>query len=224
MKKVNNKSNVNEAFAAKFKKCYCYKMGGTQTIILPNGQIFRFDDRDYYSGRGAKYNSSINHHTIGDVIVSKREFNTQLRKEVEQRKSVKAFRKSEVEKIERYAEFKEKGIYELKEYPYGTFVILSDDESALKTFDAERLAKTLDISITDAELLSSRGKTYVFAKQKSSGKIIELYHSSLSCNNLSISVDYPSAEYIAKFNHSEWASAPYAGLLGQTGNVNHFVC
>ncbi len=38
-----------------FKQTYSYKMGGTQTVVLPNGQGKYFDDRALYSGRGAKY-------------------------------------------------------------------------------------------------------------------------------------------------------------------------
>lgn len=30
-----------------FKKSYSYKMGGTQTVVLPNGKSRSFDDREY---------------------------------------------------------------------------------------------------------------------------------------------------------------------------------
>jgi len=33
-----------------------------------------------------------------------------------------------------------------------------------------------------------------------------------------------SPERIAKFKHEDWVNAPYAHLVGQTENKNHFVC
>jgi hypothetical protein len=104
-------------------------------------------------------------------------------------------------------------------------VLLSDDESRQRIFDAKRLAKTLDISEADAMLLNSEGKTYVYAKQ-SNGNIIELYHSSLDCNYLSISVDFNGKRRFEELtaNRDSWVNAPYADLVGQTASPNHFVC
>lgn len=77
--------------------------------------------------------------------------------------------------------------------------------------------------MSDAELLKSLGKTYVFAKSKN-GKNYQLYHSSLFVNHLSISVKEVSEDRMREFVHDEWASAPYASEVGQTSNKNHFVC
>src|SRR5690606_23432392 len=107
---------------------------------------------------------------------------------------------------------------------HGNFIELSDEESYGKYFDAERLARTLDISVEDAELLNSQGKTYVFATQITTGRIVELFHASLSCNPLYISYEYVDKKRMDEFDHEKWASAPYAGLVGQTERKNHFVC
>lgn len=53
-----------------FKKPYIYKMGGTQTVEVEGLGVETFDDREYYSGRGAKYNRSINHDNKGRIYVS----------------------------------------------------------------------------------------------------------------------------------------------------------
>lgn len=70
---MKNSEKFNKAFDY-FKKSYAYKMGGTQTVVLPNGKSKFFDDRQYYSGRGAKYNKDIRHDIIGDVKVSKSDY------------------------------------------------------------------------------------------------------------------------------------------------------
>ena len=74
-------------------------------------------------------------------------------------------------------------------------------------------------------LLNSEGKTYVFARTYT-GKVLELYHPSLGCNDLSISFNDATPERIAEFesSRSEWQNAPYAGLVGQTDANNHYVC
>ena len=40
---------------------YSAKMGGTRELIVNGEQLIKQDDREYYSGRGARYNSNINH-------------------------------------------------------------------------------------------------------------------------------------------------------------------
>ena len=212
-------------FASFFKKGYSKKMGGTQTIVLPNGQSFFFDDRQYYNGRGAKYNNDNMHENLGDILVTQKEVKELSARLRERGKNIKKAEKErkEREKVIKAAE--KKGIYELTKNEYGTFVELSDNERLTNAFDAKRLANTLKISVQDAELLKSEGKTYVYAKTED-GNIIELYHSDLSCNNLSISVDFKGKEFFEQKlkQRSEWVNAPFAELIGQTGNINHFVC
>lgn len=210
--------------AAKFKESYNYKMGGSQILQFPNGQEFIFNDKEYYSGRGAKYNSSIKHDNKGVIVITKKQVADFFKKEKEavtRLKKIIAERKATEKRI---AENEKTGIYGLSIREHGTLIELSTEESEGRFFDEKRLAATLDISIEDARLLNSRGKTYVFAKQITTGKIIELYHASLSCNPLNIWVSYPSADRLKEFNHDEWASAPYSHLVGMTEKNNHFVC
>lgn len=138
----------------------------------------------------------------------------------ERSKNEKLRKENRIKEIAKYETFKNKGLYEI----HNNAIVLSDEESYNKYFNAKRLAKTVDISILDADLLSSIGKTYVFAKQTRTGKTIELYHSSIECNSLFITLSYPDNKRIAEFNSEEWQNAPYAQLVGQTNNKNHFVC
>lgn len=70
---MKNSEKFNRAFDY-FKKGYAYKMGGTQTVALPNGKSKSFDDRQYYSGRGAKFNKDVRHDIIGVVKVSRKDY------------------------------------------------------------------------------------------------------------------------------------------------------
>lgn len=214
---------ITQDFANRFKESYNYKMGGTQTLVFPNGQEFFFDDREYYSGRGAKYNSSIKHDDKGEVIISKKQVSSALKSIKEIAKRVKEVAQETKLKSKRYNDLKVKGLYGIGSDSY---VELTDEEMEGQFFDAVRLANTLDISIDDAKLLESCGKTYVFAKQ-SNGSTIMLYHASLSCNSLSIFVDFnPSQEFMQGFKseRQQWTNAPFAGQVGMTSNENHFVC
>lgn len=215
--------SFTEEFATKFKKSYSRKMGGSQTIVMPNGQRFFFDDREYYQGRGSKYNSSISHDDIGDVLVSKKQIAELRRLERERQVALKAIEKERSDREKRIKDAELQGLYLLVDKGGLSYVELSEEERTYKCFDVSRLAKTLGISESDANLLKSTGKTYVFAKS-SDGNTYELYHSSLDCNYLSISVSIASEERIKEFKPGDWQNAPFAHLLGQTENSNHFVC
>lgn len=212
-------------FAENFKQSYSYTMGGSQTVVLPNGQEFEFDERQYYSGRGNKYNRTVNHDEIGRVIVTKKQIQQFKKLQQEKANRLKDLIAAQQEKLKRIEDAKKAGVYSISENSYSTGfnVELSEKERESRYFDAERLAKTFDITVKDAALLKSTGKTYVFAKT-ATGKIIELYHSSLSVNSLSIFAQEVTEERLKEFNHEEWAGQPYAGILGQTENINHFVC
>ena len=219
------KKHITEQQARTFKRSYSYKMGGKQTLIFPNGQRFDFDDREYYSGRGAKYNSGIRHDNLGEIIITDNELRDFFKQERERAARIRQIEADEKKRIAKYNEAMEKGLYAIEQKEWGTFVLLSDDERQGRFFDAERLARTLDISVEDARLLKSKGKTYVYART-STGQIIELYHSSLDCNHLSISVDYNAEKRFEEMteNRDSWENAPFAQLVGQTPNQNHFVC
>ena len=213
---------ITEAIAKRFKQSYNAKMGGTQTIVFPNGQSFYFNDKEYYSGRGTKYNSSINHDNKGTIQVSEKELKAYFKILSERYKANKRYAKEQKAAEKRYIANHKLGIYGIDK---DGFVELSVDEQYYNTFSAAKIANTLNISIQDADLLNSEGKTYVFAKT-TEGKTIMLYHPSLDCNSLSIHISEPAPDFIAEFNNnrSSWVNAPYANEVGQTSNQNHFVC
>lgn len=198
-------------------------MGGTQTIVFPSGEKFKFDDREYYSGRGSKYNSSIKHDLLGEVIVTESELKAALKADKLRQKEIARLAREAKAKAKRIALAKADGVYSIRTTEYGQFIELSEEESYGKHFDADRLAKTLQISVEDALLLNSIGKTYVFAKS-ADGNTYQLYHPSLFVNHLSISFQIATPELIAQFVPEEWQSAPYSREVGQTPNFNHFVC
>jgi hypothetical protein len=210
-------------FAKNFKQSYNFKMGGTQTIVFPNGQRFEFDDRLYYSGKGSKYNASIKHDSKGDILITMQEVKAAQKVEKERAKAIKLRIKEENERAKRTKAAKKQGLYSIKAEDHGTYIELSKEEAMGKYFDTTRLANTLKISQQDAALLKSTGKTYVFAKSED-GNTYELYHPSLECNYLSICITVATPERIAEFSPKEWQSAPFATIVGQTSNSNHFVC
>jgi len=207
-----------------FKKSYRYSMGGTQTVILPTGESKYFDDRKYYEGRGKRFNHSVRHDLIGEVMVSKKEFAAFVKEFKLSEKAKRAREKEAKAKAKRIAQAKKNNIYTLHDAGWTTFIELSEEEKEGQFFDAQRLANTLNISLQSAELLHSVGKTYVFAEQFTTGKVLQLFHPSLDCNRLSISVQEVEREEVAKFKHDEWMSAPFSRLVGMTDNPNHFVC
>lgn len=221
---MKNSVKLKKAFDF-FKESYSLKMGGTQTVILPNGKFKHFDDREYYKGRGEKYNKSIKHDIKSDVKVTRKEYSYFLKTLKEREKLAKQISVNIKENNKRLSKLKEKGLYGIAQGDGYNYIELSHEECCSKSFDSERLAKTLEISIEDCDLLRSQGKTYVYAENKN-GKMVNLYHSSLSCNNLSILFDIDNGEQYAEMNKNRerWLNAPYAGDLGQTAKENHFVC
>lgn len=215
---MKTEEKIKKAFEY-FKKEYSCKMGGTQTVVLPNGKRKYFDDKQYYSGRGSKFNLSIRHDEVGSVIVSKNEYNKYLsmikERDAENNKRIKEAKA----KAKRIKEAEKMGAYSIKD----NFIELSEKEMYNHFYDSKRLANTLNISIKDAELLNSDGKTYVYAEQ-SNGNVIELYHAALSCNPLTITVDFNAKDKFKAKNKSDWKNAPYRALIGATENNNHFVC
>ncbi len=206
---MKNSEKYERAFNY-FKKSYSYKMGGTQNVILPNGKSKFFDDKELYSGRGAKYNKNINYDIIGDVKISQKEYSEFLKYLKKQKENFEKTLSEQKSKEKRIIEAKEKGIYSIDEYNY---VELSDN-----SFDAQILANTLKIKIQDAQLLHSQGKTYVFAKQINSDKIFKLYHPHLDCNDLSINIEEVTQEYFNEFK-KDWLK-----YSNETNLKNHFVC
>ena len=62
-----------------FKVPYSKKMGGTQTIQIPHLNIeASFNDKEFYNGRGAKYNNDNMHDNKGVIIISEEIFNEKV--------------------------------------------------------------------------------------------------------------------------------------------------
>ena len=204
---------------------YCYAMGGTKTLIIDNKQVLFLDQKDIYRGRASKYNTSIKYDEQIYNITSEQfeEYKKEIgRKKYKEQKQNFLINKEFKQKQKRIFEADKKGVYSV----YNNIIELSESERVFNTFNPSKLAKTLNISISDAELLKSRGKTYVFAQKLDNSEIIELYHADLNNNSLNIHVSRPTEERIKEFkaNHATWLNAPYSHLLGQTENKNHFVC
>lgn len=221
MKKLEKR--LNEAFIY-FKKSYKYKMGGSQEVILPNGKSKIFNDKEVYKGRASKYNSGIKYDEIGVVKVSRKEYSEFLNYYKVKEIALEKRNQRILDKKRRIIKAQIDGLYSVATEEFGNYIELSTAEEVNRFFDAKRLAATLDINEEDALLLNSSGKTYVFAKQITTGRILEIYHPSLDYNHLSISFSYPTEERIKSFNKKEWSSAPYAREVGDTPNNNHFVC
>ena len=117
------RTQLTESAFSFFKKSYAAKMGGTQTVVLPNGKSKSFDDRNYYSGRGAKYNNSINHSILGEVKVSKKEYSEFLKFMKERENVAKARLLAQKEKEARVQKAKENGIYSIEASHSGGFYV-----------------------------------------------------------------------------------------------------
>ena len=61
-----------------FKHSYSKRMGGTQTVVIEGLGEYYFDDRNYYSGRGKKYNNDFIHEHLGNIQVTKAEFDERV--------------------------------------------------------------------------------------------------------------------------------------------------
>ena len=206
-------------------KPYCYVMGGTKTLYIENKQVLFIEQKNIYSGRSSKFNKSIRYDeqiyniTLNQLEQYKKEIG---KKKYEEQKNYALINKEFKQKQKRIFEADKNGVYSI----YNNIIELSESERVFNTFNPSKLAKTLNISISDAELLKSSGKTYVFAQKLDNSEIIELYHADLKNNSLCIHVSKPTDERISEFkaNHANWFNAPYSQLLGQTENKNHFVC
>lgn len=208
---------------------YAYIMGGTRKLIVDGEELAFVDEREYYSGRGGKYNKSIRHdEQVYNLTPSQYDVEVKkiAKKRFEAEKRINFYEKQKKQAKKRYADNHKNGVYGISYKAYCTSIELSDEEITGKYFSTEKLSKTLNISVADAELLKSKGKTYVFAEKLGTNEMIELYHADLTCNSLNICVSIPTAERIAEFNskRNDYTTAPYSQLVGQTEANNHFVC
>ena len=227
MKKLKNIiSNITYIDILNYiSEAYCYAMGGKKTLNINNKQVLFLEQKNIYRGRASKFNTSIRYDeqiyniTLNQLEQYKKEIG---KKKYQEQKEEQKINKEFKQKQKRIFEADKKGVYSI----YNNIIELSESERVFNTFNHSKLAKTLNISISDAELLKSSGKTYVFAKKLDNSEIIELYHADLKNNSLYIHVSKPTDKRVSEFkaNHANWVNAPYSQLLGQTENKNHFVC
>lgn len=74
-------------------------MGGTQTVVIEGLGEYYFDDRDYYSGRGKKYNNDFIHEHLGNIQVTKAEFDERVQTRA---KSLYNMQKSRIQAAREY--------------------------------------------------------------------------------------------------------------------------
>lgn len=82
-----------------FKHSYSKRMGGTQTVVIEGLGEYYFDDRDYYSGRGKKYNNDFIHEHLGNIQVTKAEFDERVQTRA---KSLYNMQKSRIQAAREY--------------------------------------------------------------------------------------------------------------------------
>jgi hypothetical protein len=199
--------NAATYFAVSFNK----KMGGTQTITFEDNFIeeIKIDKREYYQGRGAKYNSASMHEHI-NVFISKAYFEEKVNYRA---KSFFNRQKEEQLKKKELIQFCQKNGLNEKNYTEKSSCGIYFDRSKQKEVEAE-----LNVDLSD--FFAANGKTYFFAESRIG--LVQFYHN----NRQSYSFDFTTEERRNEFyaNRESWVSAPYAYLVGQTNNQNLFVC
>lgn len=194
-----------------FSKSFTKKMGGTQTITFEDDFLpaIELDKREFYTGRGAKYNSNSMHEHI-DVFVTKKEFDSKVKirateiftyekTQAEAKKALKNFCKENDLNIKNYSAF------------YNGTAFFEDDKKS-------EIENELNIDLTD--FFNASGKTYFFAETKLG--ILMFYHN----HRQSYSYEVVSEEKRQEFadDRESWVNAPYASEVGQTENENLYVC
>ena len=200
--------NAATYFAVSFTK----KMGGTQIISFENDflPVVKIDKREYYTGRGSKYNNISMHEHI-DVFVSKKDFNDRVNNRAS---SIFEQQKENAATNKRMPDFCKK--YGLKKSNYSGF---SEPMGLFFTLETKNLIeKELNVDLSD--FFASTGKTYYFTESKIG--LLEFYHN----HKQSFSFNFATPEQVEGFdkNRNKWVSAPFAEILGQNDNPNLFVC
>lgn len=210
--KAESEIFYSENAATYFAPSFSKKMGGTATITFEDDFLssIKIDKREYYIGRGSKYNSNSMHEHI-DLFVSKKEFNERV---ASRGKRLFDYEKEKNEKRRNLIKFcKLNGI---------TSKLYSEFSETMGVFFDEKfqkeIEKELGVDLTD--FFESKGKTYYFANSKI-GRL-EFFHN----HHQSFSFKFVSEEYENKFkkDRDSWVNARYAYLLGNIYNPNLYVC
>ena len=200
--------NASVYFAASYNK----KMGGTQTIVFENGFLptIEKNDKEFYSGRGAKYNNASMHEHI-NVLVTLEMFNEKVNTRAQL-----FFDRQKEEKLnrQRLTSFcKANGLNKnnYTDVTGGNCVYFErENKNAIE----------LELNVNLEDFFNATGKTYYFSETRLGW--LQFFHN----RRQSYSFNIVTLEDKLKFDNEResWISAPYAADLGQTDNDKLFVC
>jgi len=164
-----------------FRYNYAYKMGGIFEIQITNhGKIIyhdEIDERNYYEGRGAKYNKNIRH----DHIVSKMSLN-RLNELYKEKRSEDKKRVKEIEsrRIAEARDIEEFGCN--YEYTYPTWLTIFNIKNESLMLDKLSEKYGVDLELLTSAFLES--KNYEGKCNINITDDLAIYHADFSCNNV----------------------------------------
>ena len=194
-----------------FSKSFNKKMGGTQTItfeddFLPSIEI---DKREFYTGRGAKYNSNSMHEHI-DVFVTKSEFEEKVNSRA------KMF-------FERQKEDKNKANKLIKfcsSFGLNSKLFSGISENYLFFEKSKKSEIEKELNVYLSEFFATSGKTYFFAE--SNIGLLMFYHNHHQSYGFEKVSEAKRQEFLNE--RESWVNAPFAKEVGKTDNKDLFVC
>lgn len=200
-----------ENAATYFAKSFNKKMGGTQTIKFQDDFLpeIKIDQRQYYSGRGSKFNNNSMHEHI-DVFVTKAFFNEKVESRA---KMLFERQKDEIKAKKQFSDF-----CKLHNLNKSNYTSLYSDCLFFESDKKEFVEKELNVDLSD--FFNATGKTYLFAESKIG--LLCFYHNHRQSFSFNFTTEEKRNEFIS--NRESWISAPYAHILGQNDNINLYVC
>ena len=194
-----------------FSKSFTKKMGGTQKITFEDDFLpaIELDKREFYTGRGGKYNSTSMHEHI-EVFVTKSEFEEKVNSRA------KMF-------FERQKEEKNKANELIKfcsSFGLNSKLFSGISENFLFFEKSKKSEIEKELNIDLSEFFATSGKTYFFAE--SNIGLLMFYHN----HHQSYGFEKVSEEKRQEFlnERESWVNAPFAKEVGQTDNKDLFVC
>lgn len=200
-----------ENAGAYFSKSFNKKMGGTQTIKFEDDFLptIELDQREYYTGRGAKYNSNSMHEHI-DVFVTKKDFDAKVKLRASE---IFNFEKTQAEAKKVLKNFCKENDLNLTNY--------SAFYNGTAFFDADKKSEIeRELNIDLSEFFDANGKTYFFAETKLG--LLMFYHNHRQSYSYEVVSEEKRQEFLNE--RDSWVNAPYASEVGQTDNINLYVC
>lgn len=209
--KEESRQFYSENAADYFSKTFNKKMGGTQKITFEDDFLpaIEIDKRDYYSGRGAKYNSNSMHEHI-DVFVTKKEFEAKVN-----------HRASEIFNYEKQILEEKKALKNFCEFHKINHKNFNGFSNGFIYFEKEKqteIEKELNIDLS--EFFAASGKTYFFANSRIG--LLMFYHNHRQSFGFEIVNEEKRQEFLNE--RESWVNAPFAKEVGQTENENLYVC